>query len=301
MANFVKKSAGQFYVVFALACICIFLAINYDVILASINGFSLIASWKIIFIAIVCFFSSHILKLLRYYLILIESGISFFRYVKVYCTTTLVNILIPFKLGEIFRFAVVAKETRSKAISLLSILTERFFDTCIIVAILFFNFQANDLVYKSIAFLLLIFAISLFAAYSAYPVTAKYLRDFFLYRMPPKKIDVVILRALDTIDKLYEGERRSIKSREIVLFLTSAFSWLFEYFYFLCIAKIIQKLNFDSATFSRYIIGLIDHQSVNTEMMLYIYQASAIVIYAIVCLFYALWFLKNRTKEKNEL
>ena len=49
------------------------------------------------------FIAVHFFKMLRLYLVLMEHRISFGRFILLYLRTTFINLIIPFKLGELYR------------------------------------------------------------------------------------------------------------------------------------------------------------------------------------------------------
>ena len=57
-------------------------------------------------IALIAFCMVHAIKMMRMYLIIMDQKVSFDRYVPAYLRTTLVNLIVPYKLGEIYRIGV---------------------------------------------------------------------------------------------------------------------------------------------------------------------------------------------------
>ena len=92
--------------------------------------------WIYFLLFLTGFILVHFCKMMRLYLVLMEHGISFSRFVVMYLETTLVNLIVPFKIGEIFRVLVISKETKHWQVGILSVITDRFFDTLALCAIL---------------------------------------------------------------------------------------------------------------------------------------------------------------------
>ena len=86
-------------------------------------------------VILILFLLVHVAKAMRLYLIVIDEKIPFRRFLFLYSATTLVNLLIPYKLGEFFRIFVFIKATGDKKIGFLSVLLDRFFDTVALVLI----------------------------------------------------------------------------------------------------------------------------------------------------------------------
>jgi len=248
--------------------------------------------WAWLIFAVILFLLLHFIKLIRYYLILSEIQLPLGQYIRLYLQVTLVNILIPFKLGEIFRFTMVANQCKSTQLSFLSIISERFFDTCIIVIMLIIHvaFLGGELT-APILFLAL-FVVVCFLAYCTYSSTSRYLNRFFVLK-PPIRGDVYYLQALDYMDGWYAHEQKIIKGKGSLLLICSMFAWLIEYFFFAVLAKIFY-LPFNMDIFSKYISSIL---TVSSDFPpVFITSYSIICIITFVNLY--LWVIYHRkTKE----
>jgi len=225
--------------------------------------------------AVLLFLFLHFIKLIRYYLILSEIQLPLGQYVRLYLQVTLVNIIIPFKLGEIFRFAMVAGQCKSAPLSVLSIISERFFDTCIIVVMLMIHvvFLGGELA-APLLFLAL-FVVICFLAYCTYPSTSRYLNRFIVLK-PPIRSDVYYLQALDYMDGWYNHEQRIVKDKGWLLLICSMFAWLIEYLFFAALAKIF-NLPFGMDIFSKYISSIL---TVSSD-----FPSAFNTSYGVICIF----------------
>ena len=86
-------------------------------------------------ICTVWFLVIHFIKLMRMYLVLLDQKIEFKKFIFGYLRTTAVNLIIPFKLGEIYRVAVFSKLSGKVRIGLTSVIADRFFDTFALIII----------------------------------------------------------------------------------------------------------------------------------------------------------------------
>ena len=82
------------------------------------------------------FIAVHFFKMLRLYLVLMEHRISFGRFILLYLRTTFINLIIPFKLGELYRVEEIARVTKIWQVGFLSVLVDRFFDTLALLCVL---------------------------------------------------------------------------------------------------------------------------------------------------------------------
>lgn len=238
--------------------------------------------WAWLVFAVILFLFLHFIKLVRYYLILSETQLPLGQYIRLYLQVTLVNIIIPFKLGEIFRFAMVASQCKSSQLSILSIISERFFDTCIIVVMLIIHvvFSKGEVV-APLLFLAL-FVVVCFLVYCTYSSTSRYLNRFFVLK-PPVSSDIYCLQALGGIDSWYAHEQKIIKGKGVLLLICSMFAWLTEYFFFAVLAQVF-NLSFDMHIFSKYISSIL---TVSSD-----FPAVFNTAYSVICIFtFAIWYL----------
>ncbi len=69
----------------------------------------------------------HAAKMIRLYLVLMERRIVFRRFVLLYLKTTFVNLIVPFKLGEVFRIYCISRETTKFQIGTAFLIRRRFY------------------------------------------------------------------------------------------------------------------------------------------------------------------------------
>ena len=126
------------------------------------------------------FIAVHFFKMLRLYLVLMEHRISFGRFILLYLRTTFINLIIPFKLGELYRIEEIARVTKIWQVGFLSVLVDRFFDTLALLCVLL----PLDLILRggisviTIVFLVALFVIAL--VYLAIPASYTYLNRYLI-------------------------------------------------------------------------------------------------------------------------
>ena len=81
--------------------------------------------WWLVPLFLAGFILVHLAKMLRLYLVLMEHKIRLGRFILLYLKTTLVNLIIPFKLGELYRIFCISRETKHWQVGVLSILVNR--------------------------------------------------------------------------------------------------------------------------------------------------------------------------------
>lgn len=237
--------------------------------------------WHIL-LGIITYSILHIIKMLRYYLILSENHINTYDFIKLYIKFSLVNILIPKKIGEIYKLYAIGEKIDNYRIALLSIITQIYFDLISIVLILIINL----LVFKSVNILILIlFSFTIVLAsltYIIFPATYRYLNTFFISKRD-KRRDIYALDLLSQTNDLYKYQRDILKGKGGMILIISLIIWLLEYFVSFFIAKNI-GMDYTLDTFSKYIanILLLETNHVNILSAMYIVIGS--ILFAIFLL-----------------
>lgn len=178
-------------------------------------------------ILLVTVFLVYSLKAFRFYFLLVGEGVSALKYLRLFAITTLVNIVIPFKAGEIFRIFRFGHLTKSYIKGVSIVLLDRFVDTISILLIFAtMNFLGN---YRLGRIFFLLAAVSMFIALCFFimPGMMEFWNEYFIKTRPSNRH----LRGLFLIKKIktiYVEIRNLVKGRFFVLFTLSVFSWLLE-------------------------------------------------------------------------
>ncbi|MCR4907664.1 MAG: flippase-like domain-containing protein [Lachnospiraceae bacterium] len=170
---------------------------------------------------------AHLFKMARLYLVLMEQDISFFSFVFLYVRTTLANLVIPFKIGELYRIGAVYHVTGSPEIGILSILTDRFFDTaallCIILPFeLFFTGGVNPV--PAVLFLGLFL---IFLSYLAFAPSYAWLNRYLIINKRSER-SLRLLKWLDVLHEWYGYVRTLLIGRSALITIASLSGWVFE-------------------------------------------------------------------------
>ena len=109
--------------------------IAYILIFNGITGNIQINSEDIIVIAIiiVVFLAIHLLRMFRLYILLVEEKMPIKEFIKLYMKTTIVNTVIPFKLGEFYKMICYGKKLKSYSAGISLVWIDRFFDSVILI------------------------------------------------------------------------------------------------------------------------------------------------------------------------
>lgn len=183
--------------------------------------------WWLIPIPVVLFLLVHLAKMGRLYLVLMEHKISLFRFVLLYCKTTFVNLVIPFKIGELYRIFSIKKETKVWQVGILSVFIDRFFDILALTLILL----PIDLNYdKHITFitgLFVVLMVVIMVGYLCLLPTYTYLNQYIIMHKQSKR-SMMTLKALECVKEWYDFSTRLIHGRFALITLFSFIGWIFE-------------------------------------------------------------------------
>ena len=83
--------------------------------------------WQI-FVLIFIFIVLHIFKFIRIYFILLEERVTLKEMVKMYVKTTFVSIVLPYKLGEIYKMYLYGYQIKNYTKGVIAVIIEKFFD-----------------------------------------------------------------------------------------------------------------------------------------------------------------------------
>ena len=183
--------------------------------------------WWLIPLFLIGFTAVHIFKMMRLYLVLMEHKIGFGKFVLLYLKTTLVNLIIPYKLGELYRIFCINKETKHWQVGVLSILVDRFFDTLALCVILLpldlYVFGEASVI--TMAFFVLM-ALIVACNVSVLP-TYRYLNRYIIKEKSSPRA-MTALKALDVVKIWYDFTQNLISGRFALILLFSFGGWFCE-------------------------------------------------------------------------
>lgn len=235
-------------------------------------------------------FVVHALKMMRFYLVLLEQKISIKEFVFLYIKTTFINLLIPFKLGEVYRAFCIVRLTKCTQIGILSVVLDRFFDTFIL---LLFLIPYDLLILHRITWItgiLSIFLLLVMLAYRMFEPTYLYLNEYMI-RSSKSKRGIHILSLLEMFREWYDYTKDLIKGRQYLIIFCSALGWIAEVGLLWLISRYYQE-GFRLEKFADYI------QSVFSAEKSIIFSAynriSLYILFALILLFVCIRFWGRR-------
>lgn len=260
--------------------------------------FSISLNTADIFTVLLLFAGAHFFKFSRFYLVLMEERrLTFFDIFFLYARTTLVNLIIPFKLGELYRVAAVKHMSGSFKTGILLVVIDRFFDTLALLTLtlpfgLLFLHEADP-----VLVLLFTCLILLFVCFLTFAPSFSYVNRFLITTKKSGRA-LVLLDILDKADEWHRYLRRLIRGRSPLVFLASLLGWIIEFGALKIFAGTLGK-SFDIEEFIRYINSLL---SGGTGFIGKAYNFMGIAVFSvltIVCLIMTGGSVKKTRYERN--
>lgn len=166
----------------------------------------------------------HVLKAFRLYLILYGTDIGFGEYIKIYCKTTPVSVLFPWKLGELFRMYCHGKRQNNLLKGVVVILLDRFMDTIALVMMILFVCLITGGKVAPIVYFFVICLCFILMLYMIFPGIHKFWKKHILCAKATKN-GLSMLKMLDTMEKVYQEIKTVSRGRGMILFCLSVLAW----------------------------------------------------------------------------
>ncbi len=206
-------------------------------------------------IIVALFLLIHICKLMRMYLVLIDTKIEFRRFVFAYFRTTLVNLVIPFKLGEVYRAIVFYRLSESLEIGILSVIVDRFFDTLALVLIILPLILLYPDTLSFVTIMLTVFLAVIVFIYRVFPPAYRYLNNYIIINRTSKR-SMAVLRVLSVLKVWYEYVKNLVSGRYAVMLLLSFGAWIVEGILLFILSKYVE-ISFGAREFCEYITSIL--------------------------------------------
>ena len=258
----------------------------------SINAGAVMGTVVLIILCLAGFAIVHILKMLRMYLIVMEKHIPIKRFIPVYLRTTFVNLIIPYKIGEVYRVGEFSHLLGGVFPGLFTVLTDRFFDTLALILILL-PYQAlfGKGVSVSVA-VLSVFLILLIFGYVIFPSSYRYLNRYIIMSRTSKR-SMAALKGLEFVSEWYEYVKELITGRYGLMMLFSFGAWIAEFLVLVGMSRIF-GYRFSVSEFGEYISSIMSGSSTGLGQM---YTAVGATIIAAAAIAATVVYLTGRNKE----
>ena len=226
------------------------------------------------------FLCVHLIKMMRMYLIVMDRKISFDRFVPAYLRTTLVNLLIPYKLGELYRIFVFYRISGGIRTGFFSVLIDRFFDTLALVLILlpYQLLVSGQVTVPTI--LLAVFVTVIVVTYIVFPSSYTFLNRYIITSRKSKR-SMMALSALEHTNGLYSYVRDLVTGRYGLLLLFSLAAWILEIAVLAGFTKICGQ-KFTVADFGAYIESIVAGSNYDTKLWYTLTSAAVVAVLTVI-------------------
>ena len=245
-------------------------------------------------VCLIWFFVIHTIKMFRMYLVFLEHRVEFKKFVFAYLRTTLVNLIIPFKLGEIYRMFVYSRIIGNPGTGVAGILVDRFFDTAALVLILIPLHVLYPDKISGVSVFLAVFVVFIVFVYMIFMPAYSYLNRYIIINRESRN-SMAVLKFLEVIRSAYDYVKRLVSGRYAVIILMSFAAWVLEGGLLFVIAW-ITGLPYNAGVFSDYITSIMS--TVNNALQRK-YTVFSIIVIAICTL--CQWGLCQRGKTNAKM
>ena len=257
--------------------------------------------WYLIPSLLVLFALVHLAKMARLYLVLMEHKISLRRFLLLYCKTTFVNLLIPFKIGELYRIYKINKETKHWQVGVLSVVIDRFFDMLALFLILmpidiYFEKQTST----ATGFFFVVLTLLTVVYIVALP-TYKYLNKYIIMHKQSKR-SMLALKGLQYTKEWYDFSTNLIRGRFALITVSSLVGWISEVFLLKVFSLVLGQMEqgtdgFGVHNFPDYVASIFLGGG-NELAMKYTYGTASIFL-GLIIVFTIVVYMRNETKRRK--
>ncbi len=169
----------------------------------------------------------HMIKALRTYVLLFGNRSRMTGYIHLYARTTFVNLLLPYKIGEIYRGYRLGKFLSSPVQGYMVMLADRFVDTLALMTIVVASALTAGVEMTLSYGVFMLFLGLLILAYHAFPPLSQFWGHLLIYNKSSENT-LRALRFLQMGEKAYLHIDRIFRGRFLILYLLSLLAWGIE-------------------------------------------------------------------------
>lgn len=225
----------------------------------------------------------HLTKACRLYFALYgtENTVDVWKYLKIYCKVTPVSMLLPFKLGELFRMYCYGRLLDSILNGIVVVLLDRFMDTIAVLTLIVIIWMFDGGQLSFLTYVLLIFLIFVIFLYFVSPGMCYFWKKYLL-RAKASEHRLRGLRTIEAFLVLYEEIEKVVKGRGIILYLFSLLAWGIEIGSLAIVSRVSISGN-SSTVISDYLASAMNGaMSVEFRKFVFISVAGLVLLYFIL-------------------
>lgn len=221
------------------------------------------------------------LKAFRLYFALYGKEISFKQYMKQYCKVVPVSVMIPFKLGELFRMYCYGYQIQNYFSGGAVILLDRFADTLALVTWIVLLNIVSGAELTILFYVLLVLLVVLIFGYLLFPGMYQYWKKYFL-RAKGSKGKLCMLKAIELVNSAYNELEIVLKGRGTILYLLSLIAWLAEIGGLVIVNQLLMQQETSVVIFEYLTSALVGQKSIYMSQFIFASVVFMMVIYLII-------------------
>jgi len=227
----------------------------------------------------------HILKSVRLYLALYYSELKWSDFLKVYCKVTPVSVVLPFKIGDVFRMYCYGQLVENLLRGVVITMLDRFMDTAALVTVIILTWFLAGGKIDLLVYLFVIFLIITCVIYFVYPGIVRIWRKSLLKSNATER-RIAILGVLKKFDEIYKEIDGVTKGRGIILYILSILAWGIEIGSLYIISTINNTKQIDNDVFEYLRAALRGNKSLELKRFIIVTILLLMGVYIIIKILY---------------
>ncbi len=284
----------KFILTFEISAFIVFSVFIISIIFGEIkleNFIFIFEKWPILIGVFLLFLVNHALRMFRLFILLMENRMRFSELFNLYVKATLINNILPFKIGEIYKFLLFGNKLNDMYKGFLLVWIDRFFDALVMsILAIFLIIKGN---FSNVMIVIFLFVVLSIIIFKNFENTFNYFNKLLLTQSKSKN-GIFYLKVIDQFKKIYNDSRELIRGRSMVLLFTSAIILISEYFLVFAFFNLLAK-NFDSIAFFNYLNGaFFVENNASTDYMIKLISIVLLII------FLCFSFILRKRAEKDD-
>lgn len=169
----------------------------------------------------------HTIKALRFYIVMFGHKFKLRDYIPQYIKTAVVNMLLPFKSGEVYRGYCMGRMIDSIADGYIMVIFDRFIDTLALISLVICLSFFTDVEITEIYMFLSVFLVVVIIIYNLFKPLYQYWNHFLIFNKSSEHT-LVGLQFLKACNDAFMNINFVVKGRFVMLYLLSLVAWSVE-------------------------------------------------------------------------
>lgn len=223
----------------------------------------------------------HGIKFCRLYLALYDIQLGLKVCLSTYCKVTPVSIILPFKMGELYRMYCYGRQSGIVLRSVVIILLDRFMDTAALVTVITLIWIFDGGRPSALIYFLLIFLLFSVFSYFIFPGIYQFWQRHLLCAKASEH-KLWALKTLGAMDALYGEIENVVKGRGVILYFLSLMAWGIEISSIAFINHITVMDHAGTVIFEYLLSAMSDRQSPEFNQFVFVSVVGLVLLFVIL-------------------